>query len=346
MSYTAPVAPVGPGTPAGTILRQHWHPVAVAKDLADGTAQPVRLLGEDFTLYRGETGTPHLVGARCPHRGTWLHTGWIEDDCVRCFYHGWKFDQSGACVDQPFEQAGFAAASSIASHHVQEYAGLLFAYIGDDDPPPIPRYPELEREGYAVVASIRPPGAWPVNYFQTLENSVDPVHLSFVHRATQPFARTLPDNLSVERVEGGVALTAQREGKPPRCTRYWFPTLIQLPSVPIPGFDVDCPFFNWKTPIDDHTTLFIASRAVPADLLATIEDPEEMGGRTMPADAAPQLLAGARKPESVTEEDYVAMVGQGTIADRINERLGKSDMGIVELRRLWSERLNAVGADA
>ena len=65
---------------------------------------------------------------------------------------------------------------------MQEYAGLLFAYIGEDDPPPLPRYPELEQPGFEVVASIRPPGAWPVNYFQTLENSVDPVHLSFVHR--------------------------------------------------------------------------------------------------------------------------------------------------------------------
>jgi len=32
-----------------------------------------------------------------------LHLGWVEEDAIRCVYHGWEFDCSGQCVDQPAE---------------------------------------------------------------------------------------------------------------------------------------------------------------------------------------------------------------------------------------------------
>src|SRR5690242_15936751 len=71
----------GPGTPMGTLLRRYWQPVAVAAELANGSAVPVRIMSEDLTLYRGATGQPHAVAHRCAHRSTVLHTGWVEDDC-------------------------------------------------------------------------------------------------------------------------------------------------------------------------------------------------------------------------------------------------------------------------
>jgi 5,5'-dehydrodivanillate O-demethylase oxygenase subunit len=332
----AVVERVGPGTPVGTILRRSWFPVAVSDGLAAGAAQPFTLLGEELTLYRDERGVAHAVGARCPHRGTYLHTGWVEDDCIRCFYHGWKFAPSGACVEQPAEVEGFAKAASIPSYPVEEYAGLVFVYIGGGPPPPLPRYPELDAPGVKVVAGIRPPGPWPVNFFQTLENSLDPVHLCFVHRATQPSTRSIPE-MRVERTDAGVAMYARRNGTERR-VHYWFPHMVEIPLFPIPGEPVVCPFFNWKTPIDDGHTLFIAAAAVPADLVDRIND-EEIGGRTMPPEAAVELMSGMRRAASVTEEDYVAMVGQGRFADRSNERLGRSDIGVLEIRRLWRQRL-------
>src|SRR5437879_11807490 len=78
---------VGPGTPAGNWMRQFWHPVFRAEDLEPGRARPVRLLGEDFTLYRAESGAVHAVAFRCAHRGTQLSTGWVEGENLRCFYH-------------------------------------------------------------------------------------------------------------------------------------------------------------------------------------------------------------------------------------------------------------------
>ncbi|SRR6266545_6664360 len=110
---TDELARVGPGTLAGRFLRGFWQPIYLADDLRPARAVPLHLLAEDFTLYRGEGG-PHLVAFRCAHRGTQLSTGWVEGDCIRCFYHGWKYDASGQCVEQPAEEPDFAPRSRSA----------------------------------------------------------------------------------------------------------------------------------------------------------------------------------------------------------------------------------------
>src|SRR5204862_3874974 len=159
---------IGPGTVAGRFLRQFWQPVYLSDELKPGRAVPLHILGEDFTLYRGEVssselraastgsqpqtrnpalGAAHLVAFRCAHRGTQLSTGWVEGDCIRCFYHGWKYDDAGQCVEQPAEDAGFAAKVRIGSYPTVEYLGLIFAYLGEGDAPALPRFPELEAAG-------------------------------------------------------------------------------------------------------------------------------------------------------------------------------------------------------
>src|SRR5262245_46944334 len=145
----------GPGTLAGRYMRRFWQPVYVAADLPAGHARPIRMMGEDYTLYRGESGQAHLLDFRCAHRGTQLSTGWVEGDCLRCFYHGWMYDGSGQCVEQPAEDPSFPPKVKIRSYPCEEYLGLVFAYLGDGDrgatgalrPPPLPRYPELEESG-------------------------------------------------------------------------------------------------------------------------------------------------------------------------------------------------------
>lgn len=84
-----------PDTEMGRLLRRFWHPVALSSDVLPGHAVPVEALGETFTLFRGESGTPYLVGGRCRHRQTLLHTGWVQGEKIRCIYHGWQFDGSG-----------------------------------------------------------------------------------------------------------------------------------------------------------------------------------------------------------------------------------------------------------
>src|SRR5438067_6714981 len=136
----------GLGTLAGRYLRRFWQPVYRSQDLPPGRAVPIKAMGEDFTLYRGEGGQVHLVAFRCAHRGTQLSTGWVEGDCIRCFYHGWKYDGSGQCVEQPAEDAGFASKVTIKSYPIEEYLGLIWAYLGEGEPPPLRRFPQLECE--------------------------------------------------------------------------------------------------------------------------------------------------------------------------------------------------------
>jgi len=94
----AELAQTGPGTIAGRYFRRFWLPVAEVCDVEPGRAKAIQVLGQEFTLYRGVTGDPHLVDYFCAHRSSPLFTGHVEGDCIRCFYHGWMYDADGQCV--------------------------------------------------------------------------------------------------------------------------------------------------------------------------------------------------------------------------------------------------------
>src|SRR5438874_2267776 len=170
----------GPDTLAGRFMRRFWQPVYVAADLKPGRAVPVRIMSEDFTLYRGDGGLPNAVAFRCAQRGTQLSTGWVEGDSIRCFYHGWRYDQTGQCVEQPAEDSGFAAKVSIRSYPTQEYMGTVFVYFGEGSAPEFPRYSQLEGEGVAEAHSY----LRECSYFNSIENNMDEVHIAFAHRAS------------------------------------------------------------------------------------------------------------------------------------------------------------------
>ena len=175
------LAHIGPDTLAGRFIRRFWHPVCLARDLQPGRAVPVRMLGEDFTLYRGESGQPHALAFRCAHRGTQLSTGWVEGDNLRCFYHGWVYDGQGQCVEQPAEPEPFCQRIRIRRYPVEEYLGLIFVYFGEDPAPPLPRYPEFEGDGLLEVNSY----LRPCNYFNQLDSNMDEAHVAFVHRSSE-----------------------------------------------------------------------------------------------------------------------------------------------------------------
>ena len=168
-----------PGSLAGNFMRRFWHPIHRAEELRPGEAKPIEIMSERFTLYRGESGTPHVVGFRCPHRGTQLSTGWVEGDCIRCVYHGWLFDGSGQCTEQPAEDKSFASKIRIRNYPTREYLGLIFAYFGEGDVPLFPLYPHMEEEGVLEVLSTE---VWPCNFFQRIDNNGDTYHVPFVHR--------------------------------------------------------------------------------------------------------------------------------------------------------------------
>ena len=127
----------GPGTLAGQYLRLFWQPIYRAQDLPAGRAIPIRIMSEDYTLYRGESGQVYLVDADCAHRGTQLIGRLGRARTIRCRYHGWMYDGSGQCVEQPLEDRPFCERVRIRSYPTQEYLGLIFAYLGEGEPPPI-----------------------------------------------------------------------------------------------------------------------------------------------------------------------------------------------------------------
>ena len=121
---------VGPGTPAGTLLRRYWQPVALSEELEEKRPlKAVRLLGQDMVLFRDESGQLGLVDRDCPHRGADLAFGRLEDGGLRCPFHGWLFNIKGECLETPAEPENSRFRHSIqqGAYPVVERSGIIFA---------------------------------------------------------------------------------------------------------------------------------------------------------------------------------------------------------------------------
>ncbi len=351
----------GPETLAGRYLRSFWQPIYRAEDLPAGRALPIKVMNEDFTLYRGESGSPHLVAFRCAHRGTQLSTGWVEDDCLRCLYHGWKYDGSGQCVEQPGEDEGFAAKVRIRSYPVREYLGLIFAYLGDGEPPPLRRYPDYERPGILVAM---PPETWACNYFNRLDNDADGFHVLFTHRESISRAGRMSiyqdRNVSSEETSYGVRTAITNPGQPTDYLRAVMPNVNQI-RVRTGQASADTTSvweerMTWAVPITDERSLRFEVNHVRLDGAAAEAYLEryqrerakpvqanELGDRVLAgAVRIPELDRGMSTYELFRVEDYATEVGQGVIADRSQERLGRIDVGVILRRKLWFRELRAL----
>ena len=340
------------GTPMGTLLRRFWQPIAVADDLAAGAARGVRVMGEDLTLYRGASGTPHLVGGRCAHRCTLLHTGWVEGEHIRCMYHGWRYDGAGQCVEQPAEKRGRPDLVRIVSYPVHDYAGLIFAYLGEGPAPEfeLPRKDVLESAERRLFVQEQ---VWDCNWFQQVENSLDATHVSFVHvwgkvsRFGEEITTAIPD-LAYEETSAGIRQIATRSKTNVRISDWTFPNNNHVVA---PGPQRGDPWLDtcvWAVPIDDGRTLRFTVNAVPrADDETDRRNAEDRGERFNPADHYDALFNRHTLPEMgaaqlIAAQDYVAVRGQGVIFDRSQEWLGQTDAGIVLLRRLFLRELAAI----
>ena len=175
---------VGRGTPMGDLLRRYWYPIAACSELVEKPTKAVRVLGEDLVLYRDKQGRPGLIGSQCAHRRMSLVLGIPEKDGLRCPYHGWLYDRNGKCLEQPYEQAEdpdstFKDRIHMPAYPVEELGGLIFAYLGPQPAPLLPRWELFVRDGV-----LRDIGAAviPCNWLQIMENSLDPVHVEWLHQ--------------------------------------------------------------------------------------------------------------------------------------------------------------------
>ena len=345
-----------PGTLAGRFMRMFWQPVYRSQDLAAGKVVPVRIMGEDFTLYRGESGAAHLLAPRCAHRETQLSVGRVEGDCVRCFYHGWKYEASGQCVEQPAEDESFAAKIRIRSYPVEEYLGLVFAYLGEGTPPLLPRFEEFEIDGVLEVETF----LRPCNYFNDLDNACDPLHVTFVHGDSRININRFIDaaNLSAEENEFGLSITMPRttHGGGLRINQYGMPNIQMLKLPPVDKAETEWrDFLSWRVPVTDYEYVSFNLNMVH---LKGNEASRYKAARTevfakataTAAELAPDVLAGKttieevkqRIPDVVRLQDDVVLVAQGVIPDRSQDHLGRSDVGVILLRKIWRRELEAV----
>ena len=125
---------VGPGTPMGDLLRRYWTPALLSTEMPEPDSPPVRvrILGEDLVAFRDTNGDVGLFAQACPHRGASLFFGRNEEAGLRCVYHGWKFDTTGACVDMPSEPAesNFKTKVRVNAYPTHESGGVVWTYMG------------------------------------------------------------------------------------------------------------------------------------------------------------------------------------------------------------------------
>jgi 5,5'-dehydrodivanillate O-demethylase len=353
----ADFAHTGPGTLAGEYMRRFWQPVMRSEDLLPARALPITIMSENYTLFRGEGGEPHVVAQRCPHRSTVLSVGTVEGDSIRCHYHGWRFDGGGQCVEQPAEDDGFAAKVRIAGYPTREHVGLIFAYFGPGEPPSfpnVPAFPDGITEARCEVV--------PINYFQSWENTWDEVHVAWTHRAGGMHA--IPDlsQETFEETDYGVLKRSQKSDGLRRVAVYLMPNIIRVLVPPPNALDKKHSgprlreSYLFLVPIDDENHMLFNTqearvpeneREAYAKVYAEyLRKRAEARPRT---EVAADILAGKLRiadvldhPNLVTIEDIVAQAGQGRIVDRSQEWLGRSDAGIIFLRKLWMREMRAL----
>lgn len=269
---------VGAGTPCGEYLRRFWHPVALS---SDATVQPkkLRILGEDLVLFRDGLGRAGLLYPHCMHRGTSLYYGKVEDQGIRCCYHGWLFNVQGECLQQPCEPNGGLHRDNARQpwYPVQEKYGLIFAYMGPPEKTPVlPGYENLEtllpgemyeadNSGFGGFADANAPSVVSYNWLQDYENVMDPFHVQVLHSTFSgiQFAKgfEVMPRVEWEYSDSGMIYRAYREfqdgRKLCRINTLFVPNVAVISEVDLtegPSRRV-----GWYVPVDDHnhTTFWV-----------------------------------------------------------------------------------------
>ena len=361
----------GPGRPAGDVLRRYWQPAALSEELAGPRpVVPVTLLGEALVLFRNESGELGLIDRHCPHRGADLCFGRLEDNGLRCPFHGWHFDRTGQCVEQPGEPLGSIMHERIrtSAYPVEERNGIVFAYLGPGDPPLFPNF-DCFRAPETHVFAFK--GLWECNWLQAMEVGIDPAHASFLHRFLQdedpddsygkqfrdkaaktdmPMTQLLRDyprpDIRVDETPYGMRLTALRhldDGRTHvRVTNHIFPQAICIPM------SREMTITQWHVPVDDEHCYWYSmftSFDKPVDKQTMRE--QRLKEHRLP-DYAPiknkrnhygynpdeqSSLTYTGMGMDINVHDQWAVESPGPIQDRTKEHLGKTDVGISLNRR-------------
>ena len=371
----------GPGTPAGRLMRQYWQPAALVDELkGNRPIKPVRLFGEDLVIFKDDKGRYGLVGRHCPHRGTDLAFGRLENGGLRCAFHGWLFDINGKCLETPAEPDNSNLCANIKqkAYPVVEKSGILFAYLGEGEPPAFPHFDCFvapDSHTFAFKGMIE------CNWLQSLEVGIDPVHTSFLHRffhdedPTQGYGKMFRDNtkdadmpmtqimrevtrprIEVDETDYGFRIVTLRQisdaSTHVRVTNLVFPNAFMIPM------SREMTISQWHVPIDDTKHYWYAiftsfGKAV---------DKETMRNQRLELYQLPDYIPNRNKsndygfdPHEQESETYTGMgadinvhdqwacESMGAIQDRTQEHLGTSDKAIIAYRKLLRQSLEKFG---
>lgn len=344
---------VGPGTPMGNLLRRYWLPFATVKQLHDHPTRAISLLGEHLVAFRDRSGTYGLIQEFCPHRNANLLWGIPETEGLRCPYHGWLFDADGNCLEQPAESpdSTFKDRIKINSYPVEELGGFLYAWMGPEPRPLVPRWEALVQEGVRDIG-------WailPCNWLQIMENSLDPVHTEHLHRyftnyvlerlgrddpTARQFWRSQANvrkhvKIGFDIFEHGIVKRRILEGYD-ESNAMWkyghcvvFPFMLQQSQI--------------RIPMDDTHTMYWWYNVHPKDPDHPAQRPEEIPIYRVPVPGVNEEgLPVWELVDNNSGQDNYAWSSQGPITPRWTERLGESDKGVILYRRLLREQMNIV----
>jgi phthalate 4,5-dioxygenase len=351
------------GTPMGEFCRRFWTPVLLSEELPSPDCPPlqVKIYGEELVAYRDTSGRVGLLHEFCPHRHASLFYGRNEEDGLRCAYHGWKFDTTGACTDMMSEPAdsNFAQKVKVLAYPTQEAGGFVWAYMG---PPALkPPMPDLEYlqvpEDQRQVSKV----FYESNFVQVIEGEIDTVHASILHSRLADLensatATTLAGKYSyrdraarfnIIDTDSGILIGAKRNAEEDsyywRISRWLFPWVTMIPREPkgpcrsgliVPVDDENCWFFlcRWDPykPLVGPYNEVMKEGFVPGTWLGKANkrnhyliDREVQ--RTQTFSGIPNDMGRA--------QDAAMTDSMGAIVDRTEEHLGTTDSAIIRMRR-------------
>jgi len=364
--------------PMGQLMRRHWTPVCLIEEVSgpDGAPVKARVFGEDLVVFRDTKGRVGVMDEYCPHRRVSLVFGRNEDCGLRCLYHGWKMDVEGNVLEMVSEPAASGMAQKVKhlAYPVKEWGGFVWAYTG-----PQGIQPEFEPPAWAPTADTRvtiAKAVIPCNWAQILEGAIDSAHSSSLHSSDMVPARVegaeatdtnwlrpstdKAPRMQVERGGYGFRYAAiRRPIKNAAVNDYVRSTVFVAPATALIPPNNLYNVANINVPMDDtNTAFYFIAWGHPSQTPDTAAWRKFLGqqvGTDLDVHYRPLRNRdnfywqdrAAMKEGNFTgitgfpNQDIAMWVTMGPIADRTHERLGASDLAVVEFRRQMLEAVRA-----
>jgi phthalate 4,5-dioxygenase len=366
--------------PMGRLMRRHWIPACLSEQVAEPDGAPVklRLLGEDLVAFRDSDGRLGILDEHCPHRRASLALGRNEECGLRCLYHGWKMDVEGNVLEMASEppESGLAEKVKHKAYPAREAGGFVWAYMGPADARPEFEPPAFASTPETKVSIVKIHVA--CNWAQVLEGQIDSAHSSSLHSSDMRPARVdaaqatdsawlrpstdKAPRLQFERTGFGFRYAAIRRPISNasthdyvRTTVYIAPFTALIPPnnaynvtsviVPIDDANTMFHFLAWtggdKPGIDQEAWRKFNVAQVGIDLddrFRNLRTEENNYGQ----DRNAMKLGDFTGIRGIPNQDIAMWESMGVVADRSRERLGASDLAVVEFRRIMVEAARKV----